>query len=129
MRAVRGAGGGKNAESGREKPEKEEIPLTVEQLRPYTGDYWSSELGVTYRLGIVDDRLKIVAILDGGGFLHTSTLPPGTLGATAPDEFILSKSPLKIHFERNSNQAISGFKLDAGRTLGLIFTRRNNAAK
>lgn len=119
----------KNAEREREKPEKKEIPLSVEQLQPYTGDYWSSELGVTYRLGIVDDKLKIVAILDGGGFLHTSTLPSGTFGATAPDEFILSKPPLKIHFERNSNQAISGFKLDAGRTLGLIFTRRNNAAK
>ena len=119
----------KDAEREREKPERKEIPLTAEQLRPYTGDYWSSELGVTYRLGIVDDKLKVVAILDGSGFLRTSSPPPDAFGATGPDEFILSKSPIRLHFERDSNQAISGFKLDAGRTLGMIFTRRNGASK
>jgi hypothetical protein len=36
---------------------------------------------------------------------------------------------VKIHFERNSDQTISGFKLDAGRTLGMIFTRRDGAEK
>jgi CubicO group peptidase (beta-lactamase class C family) len=119
----------KDAEREREKPERKEIPLTAEQLRPYTGDYWSSELGVTYRLGIVDDKLKVVAILDGSGFLRTSSPPPDAFGATAPDEFILSKSPIRLHFERDSNQAISGFKLDAGRTRGMIFTRGNGASK
>ena len=117
----------KNAE--RETTEKKEIPQTVTQLQPYTGDYWSSELGVTYRLGIVDDKLKVVALLDGGGFLHTSELLPDAFRATAKDEFRLSKRPVTIHFERDSNQAISGFKLDAGRTLGMIFTRRSDAGK
>jgi len=119
----------KEAERERNKPEAKEIPLTVEQIRPYTGDYWSGELGVTYRLGIVDDKLKVVAMLDGGGFLHNSTLPANAFGATATDEFVLSKTPLKIHFERDSNHAISGFKLDAGRTLGMIFTRHGDAGK
>lgn len=119
----------KDAERERETPEQKENPLTVEQLQPYTGDYWSNELGVTYRLGIVDAKLKVVAMLDGSGFLHTSTLPPDAFGTTATDEFILSNSPIKLHFERDSNQAISGFTLDAGRTLGMIFRRRNGAAK
>jgi CubicO group peptidase (beta-lactamase class C family) len=113
----------KDAERESETAEKKEIPLTAEQLRAYTGDYWSNELGVVYRLGTADGKLKLVAILDGGGFFHTSTLVPNAFEATAADEFKLSKTPVKIHFERDSNQAISGFKLDAGRTLGMAFTR------
>jgi CubicO group peptidase (beta-lactamase class C family) len=112
------------AERGRDVAEKKEIPLTAEQVRAYTGDYWSGELGVTYRLGIVDGKLKIVGMLDGGGFLHTSTLPSRAFEATGADEFLLSKTPIKIHFESDSSQAVSGFTLDAGRTRGMIFTRR-----
>lgn len=119
----------KDAEGERETPEKKEIQLTAEQLRAYTGDYWSSELGVTYRLGIADGKLKVAALLDGSGFFHTSALFPDAFGATAKDEFRLSKWPVKLHFERDSNQAISGFKLDAGRTLGMIFTRRSGEDK
>jgi CubicO group peptidase (beta-lactamase class C family) len=109
--------------------EKKEIPLTGEKLRAYAGDYWSSELGVAYRLGIADGKLKVVSILDGGGFVHTSTLPPDGFAATSQDEFSLMRMGVKIHFERDSNQTISGFKLDAGRTLGMIFTRRDGAEK
>ncbi len=119
----------KDAERERDKPENKEISLSTEQLQAYAGDYWSSELGVTYRLGIVDHRLKVAAILDGSGLLRTSTLPPEAFGAAATDEFTLSKSPIKIHFERDSNQEIRGFKLDAGRTLGMIFTRRRSGEK
>lgn len=119
----------KDAERERKTPEKKEIPLTTEQLQPYTGDYWNGELGVAYRLGIVDDKLKVVAILDGSGFLRTSNPFPDAFGATSRDEFGLSKMPVKIHFERDSNQTINGFKLDAGRTLGMIFMRRSGAAK
>jgi CubicO group peptidase (beta-lactamase class C family) len=112
----------------RETAVKKEIPLTTEQVRVYAGDYWSNELGVTYRLGIVDGKLKVMGMLDGGGFLHTSTLPANAFDATAVDEFTLSKTPVKIHFERDSSQAISGFMLDAGRTRGMVFARRGSAA-
>jgi CubicO group peptidase (beta-lactamase class C family) len=112
-----------------EAPEKKEIALSAEQLRGYTGDYWSDELGVSYRLGIVDSKLKITGILDGGGFMHASNLPPDGFAATSQDEFSLMKMGVTIHFQRNSNQAMSGFKLDAGRTLGMIFTRREAAEK
>jgi hypothetical protein len=86
-------------------------------------------LGVTYRLGIVDGKLKIVSTLDGGGFAHTSNLPSDGFVATGQDEFSLSKMGITIHFERESNQAITGFKLNAGRTQGMIFTRRDGTEK
>jgi CubicO group peptidase (beta-lactamase class C family) len=113
----------------RETAEKKEIPRTAEQLQAYAGDYWSDELGVTYRLGIADGKLKVVGMLDGGGFLHASTLPAGGFGATGQDEFSLGKMGITIYFERGPNQAVSGFKLDAGRTLGMIFTRRSGGDK
>jgi hypothetical protein len=116
-------------EREREKPKKKEISQTAEQLQAYTGDYWSGELGVTYRLAVADGKLKVVGMLDGGGFMHASTLPPDGFGATGQDEFSLSKRGITIHFGRDSNQAISGFKLDAGRTLGLVFTRRRGGDK
>ncbi len=112
-----------------ELSKKKEIPETAEQLRGYTGDYWSDELGVTYRLAIADGKLKVVGMLDGGGFLHTSTLPPDGFAATGQDEFSLGKMGVTIRFERDSNSAVSGFRLDAGRTLGMIFTRRDSAGK
>jgi CubicO group peptidase (beta-lactamase class C family) len=113
----------------REAGEKKEIPLSAEQLRRYAGDYWSSELGVTYRTGIVDGKLRVVGMLDSSGFMHTNALPPDGFAATGPDEFTLSKMGITIHFERDSNQVMSGFKLDAGRTLGMIFTRRDSTEK
>jgi len=112
-----------------EAVEKKEIALTGEKLHAYVGDYWSNELGVTYRLGLVDGKLKIVSMMDGGGFTHTSTLPPDGFAATGIDEFSLSKMGITIQFERGSNQAINGFKLNAGRTLGMVFARRDGAGK
>jgi CubicO group peptidase (beta-lactamase class C family) len=117
------------AERERETLEKKEIPRTAEQLKAYAGDYWSGELGVIYRLAIADGKLKIVGILDGGGSMHASTLPPDGFGATGQDEFRLGKMGITIHFERDATRAVSGFKLDAGRTRGMTFTRRDSAGK
>lgn len=119
----------KSADREREAAAKKEFLLTADKLPPYAGDYWSSELGVTYRLGIVDGKLVVVGTLDGGGFMHANTLPADGFLATGQDEFRLSKMGIMIHFERDSSQAISGFKLDAGRTRGMIFTRRDGAGK
>jgi hypothetical protein len=77
----------------------------------------------------VEGKLKVVGLLDGSGSFRTSTLSPDSFVATKTDEFSLSKTPIQIHFERDSSQSISGFKLDAGRTLGMIFTRREGAGK
>lgn len=105
--------------------EKKAIALTAEQLHSYTGDFWSLELGVAYRLGIADGSLKLVGLLDGAGTLRTSNLPLKSFSATAVDEFTMEKTPIEIHFQRDSNQHVARFTLDAGRTRGLIFSRRD----
>lgn len=109
--------------------EKKPIPLTADQLKPYAGDYWSPELSVTYRLGIADGHLKVVALLDGAGNLRTMDLPFKPFAATATDEFAMEHTPVTIHFQRDSSQALKGFTLDAGRTRGLLFSRRDSASK
>lgn len=112
----------------RERRAEKEIPLSAEQLRVYAGDYWSEELGVAYRLQAADGKLKLAGVLDGGGFLHKISLPSDSLAATGTDVFVLPKTPLTIHFDRDARKEISGFKLDAGRTKGMLFTRRAGAA-
>jgi CubicO group peptidase (beta-lactamase class C family) len=119
----------KDTDEEREREKTKEIPLTAQELQAYAGDYWSDELGVTYRLGIVQDKLKIVALLDAAGFLRAGSLPPNNIGATATDEFRMEKTPLTFHFARDGKRTITGFTLDAGRTRGMIFTRREGAAK
>ena len=114
-----------------EKLEKEKklIPQTTEQLRSYQGDYWSDELGVAYRLGIVDGKLKVVALLDASGAAHTGDLPRDAFEATAADNFEMNQTGIAVHFERDQQQSVKGFTLDAGRTRGVIFTRKEYAKK
>jgi hypothetical protein len=113
------------------KPENEVKALTLaaEQLNLYVGDYWSTELGVAYRLGITDGNLKVIALLDGSGTLRTNNLPLKSFAATAVDEFSMEKTPIAIHFQRDSNQLVKGFTLDAGRTRGMTFSRRDGSPK
>src|SRR6266705_96547 len=117
------------------EPEKEHekvqtpVSLTAEQLKSYQGDYWSDELGVAYRLGIVDGKLKVIALLDTAGSAHTGNLPPIALEPAAADKFEMDEEQITIQFERDQQQGVKGFTLDAGRTRGMIFTRRDGAGK
>lgn len=113
------------------KHEKVQIPVsqTTEQLKSYRGDYWSEELGVAYRLGIADGQLKVIALLDAAGSPHTGNLPLIAFEATAKDKFEIEEEKITIQFERDPQQGVKGFTLDAGRTRGMIFTRRNGAGK
>ena len=114
-----------------EKREKEQktVSLTPEQIRSYQGDYWSDELGVAYRLGIVDGKLKVIALLDAAGSAHPGNLPAISFEAAAADKFAMNEEQISIQFERDQQQGVKGFTLDAGRTRGMIFTRRNGAGK
>jgi CubicO group peptidase (beta-lactamase class C family) len=114
-----------------EKQEKVQTAVspTAEQLRSYQGDYWSDELGVAYRLGIVDGKLKVIALLDAAGSAHAGNLPAIAFEATAADKFEMNEERITIKFERDQQQSVKGFTLDAGRTRGMIFTRRNGAGK
>lgn len=118
----------KKAKEKREK-EKNEIVLTGEQLNGYSGDYWSDELGVAYRLGVVDSKLKIVVLVDAAGFPHTGNVPGKAFEPTAANDFEMEGAGLAIHFLRDQQQSVKGFTLDAGRTRGMIFTRREGSGQ
>src|SRR6267143_3888456 len=118
----------KEAEEKREK-ERKLISPTAEQLRRYQGDYWSEELGVAYRLGIVDGKLKIMALLDATGTAHNGNLPTNAFEATSTDNFEMNEERITIHFERDQHEGVNGFTLDAGRTRGMIFTRKDSLGK
>jgi len=113
----------------RPETEMKSVSLTAVQLAAYAGDYWSGELGVIYRLGIEGSNLKIVALVDASGTVRTDVLLRRPFVATAADEFKVEKSPVAIHFERDANQVIKAFTLDAGRTRGMIFTRKEGVGK
>jgi CubicO group peptidase (beta-lactamase class C family) len=106
-----------------EKKEKTEISLTAQQLQSYAGDYWSEELGVTYRLAVADGRVKVVAVRDGSGTPRVNNFPAEVLRSTGADEFEVGKTGLALHFSHVGPSA-SGFTLDAGRTKGIFFQRR-----
>jgi CubicO group peptidase (beta-lactamase class C family) len=106
-----------------EKKEKSEITLTTQQLQSYAGEYWSEELGVTYRLAVAEGRMKVVAMRDGSGSPRVNNFSAGALRATGTDEFEAGKTGVTLHFGRGG-ESVSGFTLDAGRTKGITFQRR-----
>jgi CubicO group peptidase (beta-lactamase class C family) len=90
---------------------------TPNDLTAYAGEYWSDELQVTYKLAIEDGKLIVRA----------KNLPTGPLRPTVADEFDLAGSAIVIRFHRGADKHITGFLLDAGRTRGMVFTRRSSA--
>jgi len=109
----------------KESDNKENIEATIaaEELRNFAGDYWSEELGASYRLGVADGRIKILAVVDGSGSPRGNNFSADVLRAVGSDEFEVGKSGVTLHFQRGAKQAASGFMLDAGRTKGIIFQR------
>jgi hypothetical protein len=107
-----------------EEKEKGEIAVDADQLPNYSGDYWSEELGVAYRLGIADGRIKVLAVSDGSGAPRDNHFSADVLRAIGTDEFEVGKSRVTLHFQRDAKQRASGFTLDAGRTKGLSFQRK-----
>jgi CubicO group peptidase (beta-lactamase class C family) len=104
-------------------------PLTAEQLQAYVGDYWSEELGVTYRLGIQDGNLKLAAVLDRAGLPRANNFSPNDLRHAGTDEFAIGGRSATLKFKRDGTGAPSEFVLDAGRTAGMTFTRLATSAR
>jgi len=117
----------KKEEENRKK--KDSIKLTDEQLQTFAGNYWSDELGVTYRLGVADGKLKILKIMDAAGFPRFNGSAQDGLRATGMDEFEAASTPATIHFKRDDKGAVKQFILDAGRTTGMIFVRKEPEPK
>jgi len=99
------------------------------ELGAYAGDYASDELGVTFRLAMVEGKLKLVAMLDPAGFKRSGGIPLHELRPALVDEFEVSGTPVRLRFTRSAEHNVTGFTLDAGRTKGMIFTRRASAEK
>ncbi len=107
-----------------ENKEKSEVTIGADQLRNYSGEYWSEELGVIYRLGVTDGRIKVLSVADASGSPRVNNFSADALRAVGSDEFEAGKSGVTFHFQRNAKQSASGFTLDAGRTKGIIFQRK-----
>jgi hypothetical protein len=118
----------KELREGRKK-ENSGPPLTPERLQAYVGDYWGEELGVTYRLGIEDGNLKLVALLDRSGLPRTNSFSPNDLRPAGADEFSIGGGSATFKFKRDAQGAPSEFALDAGRTTGVTFTRSGTSLR
>jgi hypothetical protein len=119
----------KKKEEDENKKHKDSIKLTEDQLQAFVGDYWSDELGVVYRLGVADGVLKVLKIMDAAGFPRFNGSPQDGLRATGLDEFEAVGAPAMIHFKRDDKGTVKQFILDAGRTTGMIFVRRDHQSK
>jgi hypothetical protein len=106
-----------------ESKERAEISISADQLKNYPGEYWSEELGVIYRLGVTDGRIKILSVVDASGSPRVNNFSDALRGVGS-DEFEAGKSGVTLHFQRDAKQTASAFTLDAGRTKGIIFQRK-----
>jgi len=106
-----------------ESKERAEITLSADQLKNYSGEYWSEELGVIYRLGVTDGRIKILSVVDASGSPRVNNFSDALRGVGS-DEFEAGKSGVTLHFQRDAKQTASAFTLDAGRTKAIIFQRK-----
>jgi CubicO group peptidase (beta-lactamase class C family) len=111
------------------KKESSGPALTSEQLRAYAGDYWSEELGVTYRLGTANGKINIVGVLDRSGFPRANNFSHSELQPVGTDRFRIGSELIIMSFERDTQGAATGFTVDAGRTTGMTFRREPIPAK
>jgi CubicO group peptidase (beta-lactamase class C family) len=103
------------------------VDMRSDRLATFSGDFWSDELEVTYRFSMVNGRLRLNIIgADGGP--RSANIPPDGLVAGSNDVFRIGQE-FTFHFMRDATGATNGFKLDAGRTWGMIFTRRDGTGK
>jgi CubicO group peptidase (beta-lactamase class C family) len=107
-----------------ESKEKAELSIGADQLKFYSGEYWSEELGVIYRLGVSDGRIKVLSVADASGSPRANNFSTDALRPVGSDEFEVGKSGVTFHFQREAKQTASAFTLDAGRTKGIAFQRK-----
>lgn len=87
------------------------ITLPLNQLKEYTGTYYSDELKVTYKLELENGKLK---------FKHRNA-PREPLTPTVKDEFTVKQYLIK--FIRNSKGKIKGFTINTRRSRQVLFTK------
>ena len=117
------------AEKKRAAPERfqllewDEIPLNFERIDPYspsldelkeyTGIYYSEELEVANRVYLEDDRL----------YLEYRRSPKTPLQPTLKDQFTLNA--MRVEFERDSKSGVSGYGIWFDRAWNVRFAKRD----
>jgi CubicO group peptidase (beta-lactamase class C family) len=114
----------KDEDEGEKKATGNAAQPTAEQLKAYSGEYWSDELGVAYRIGVSDARLKITGIADRAGLPRTNTFSKEEIRAVGADKFRVGDEGVTMAFQRDGQGKASSFSLDAGRTTGMKFVRQ-----
>ena len=89
---------------------KKKSAISAARLREYTGKFYSDELQVTYHVFVEDGQLQVKVKYD----------PPVAKEYAEKDVF---KGPAEVAFQRDANDNITGFILDAGRVKNLKFIR------
>ncbi len=82
-------------------------------LRPYEGDYWSDELETVYHLIIKENNLTIQH-----RWLGELSLEP------VAKDFFKTDWGFYVKFNRNNDRYISNLSINSGRTLNVIFHRK-----
>ncbi len=118
-----------NEDEDEAKKEKGGPGLPAEQLQAFAGDYWSDELGVTYRLGVRDGSLRVLRIMDRAVLPRANNFARNEVRAAGKDKFSVGTEFVTFTFARDGAGDVNGFVVDAGRTMGMKFVRENGAGK
>jgi CubicO group peptidase (beta-lactamase class C family) len=116
----------KKEEDDDEQPKnRPEVPVAAQELKKLSGDYWSDELGVAYRLQFVNGKLVLDKIL-AGGIPRSGDSAGKAFIPVGKNEFQMTGSGFEIRFQLDAAGQPTSFTLDAGRTKGMIFKRTSN---
>src|SRR5712675_2502127 len=111
------------AEKDRRSQEKKEtFAIAVDQLKAYSGEFRSDELLATYIIVSENGNLLLTGIRSGDGFVHSAEHK--ILRCVAQDAFVVDEDGLEFVFSHDAKGDANSFKLDAGRTKGLVFKRK-----
>ena len=100
---------------------KQTVSITPEKLKLFEGKFKSEELLATYSIASENGELLLTGIRSGDGFLHSAQ--HRILRSVGQDTFLVDEDGLEFIFDRHPDGSVSGFKLSAGRTKGLVFNR------
>jgi len=114
----------KDEDEEQKKPVGNAAQPGAEQLKAYLGEYWSEELGVAYRVGVNDGRLKVTGIVDRAGLPRANNFSDAEIRAVGADKFSVGNEGVTMAFQRDAQAKAGSFSVDAGRTTGMKFVRQ-----
>ena len=100
-------------ETGESKRDILGVESTGSDLQEYAGEYYSNELKTTYWLFANHEALKV----------KYGSARPMTLDMSGKDQFRVTEEGLLFRFRREAGN-ITGFELDAGSVMNLVFERK-----